>query len=186
MGFPFLVPHINAYSAGAHTGFKGSSTYLIACWGMCLFGALKPISNANAMTFASAIMKIMLQFGFTHTVVLDKDSKFFGIFRESLDLLKINCHVLSSNNHDRMLVKRLNCYLNKGLCIMSNERGSIHIALEALLLIYVWNLCPLPGKDISLSLIAVGRKFSFPSTSQRTSIGNSHRALLPLSPIQRT
>ncbi len=73
--------HIDAYSAGTHTSFKGTSTYLIACCGMCSFRALEPISNANAMTFASAIMKIMLRFGFAHTVVLDKNSKFFGIFR---------------------------------------------------------------------------------------------------------
>jgi hypothetical protein len=112
---PFLVLHVNAYSAGALTGFKGSSTYLIACCCMCLFGALEPISNANATTFASAFMKIMLRFGFAHTVIVNKDSKFFGIFCKSLDLLKIHCHVLSGNNHDGMLVKQLNRYLNKGL-----------------------------------------------------------------------
>ncbi len=57
---PFLVLHIDAYSAGAHTGFKGSHIYLMACCGMCTFGALEPISSANAMSFASAIMKIQL------------------------------------------------------------------------------------------------------------------------------
>jgi hypothetical protein len=35
-------------------------------------------------------MKILLRYGFCHTVVLDKDSKFFGICREAIDLLKIN------------------------------------------------------------------------------------------------
>jgi hypothetical protein len=74
---PFLVLHVYAYSAGTHTGFKGSSTYLIACCGMCLCRAIEPISNANATTFASAIMKIMFRFGFAHTVVVNKDSKFF-------------------------------------------------------------------------------------------------------------
>jgi hypothetical protein len=133
---PFLVLHNDAYSAGAHTGFKGSSTHLIACCSMCLSGALEPISNANAMTFASVIMKIMLRCGFAHTVVLNKDSKFFGIFCESLDLLKIHCQVLFGNNHDGMLVERLNHYLNKGLLrIMSNMHGSALIALEALLLL---------------------------------------------------
>jgi hypothetical protein len=127
---PFLVLHVNAYSAGAHTGFEGSSTYLIACCGMCLLGALKPISNANAMTFASAIMKIMFRFRFAHTVVVNKDSKFFGIFRKSLDLLKIHCHILSGNNHNGMLIKQLNRYLNKGLRIKSNMLGSIRITLD--------------------------------------------------------
>jgi hypothetical protein len=127
---PFLVLHVNAYSAGTHTGFEGSSTYLIACCSMCLFGVLKLISNTDATTFASAIMKNMLRFGFSHTVVLNKDSKFFGVFHKSLDLLKNHYHVLFGNNHDGTLVKRLNRYLNKGLRIMSNERGSIRIALK--------------------------------------------------------
>jgi hypothetical protein len=104
---PFLVLHVDAYSAGAHTGFKGSHVYLVACCGMCTFGALEPISGANAMSFASAIMKIQLRFGFCHTIVLDKDSKFFGVFKESLDLLNINTHVISGYNHNAMILKCL-------------------------------------------------------------------------------
>ena len=62
-----------------------------------------------------------------------------------------------------MLVERINRYLNKGLKIMTNERDSICIELEAiLLLIYAWNSCPVPGTDISRSPIAVGREFAFP------------------------
>jgi hypothetical protein len=62
-----------------------------------------------------------------------------------------------------MLVERVNCYINKGLKIMSNERKSMRVALEAiLLLIYAWNLCPVPGTDILSSLVAVGQEFAFP------------------------
>ena len=62
-----------------------------------------------------------------------------------------------------MLVERINRYLNHGLRIMCNEHNSNQIALEAiLLLIYAWNSCPVPGTDISHSLVAVGRKFAFP------------------------
>jgi hypothetical protein len=68
---------------------------------------LEPVSGANATTFASAIMKIQMRYGFCHTIVLDKDSKFFGVCREALDLLKINCHVLSGDNHNPMLVERI-------------------------------------------------------------------------------
>jgi hypothetical protein len=54
-----------------------------------------------------------------------------------MDLLQINCHVLRGGNHNPMLVERLNCYLNKGLRIMANERDSNRITLEAIhLLIY--------------------------------------------------
>ena len=80
----------NAYSVGKHSGFEGSECYFIGCCGMCSFTCMEPITRASATTFVSAIMKILLRYGFCHTVVLDKDSKFFGICREAIDLLKIN------------------------------------------------------------------------------------------------
>jgi hypothetical protein len=160
---PFLVLHVDTYSAGAHPGFEGSDVYLIACCGMCTFGALEPIASPNATMFALAIMKIQLRYGLCHTIVLDKDSKFLGAFCESLDLLQINCHVLSGDNHNPMLVERLCRYLNKGLRIMTNEWDTVPVALEALLLpLYAWNLCLVPGTDISRSLVAVGCEFAFP------------------------
>jgi hypothetical protein len=62
-----------------------------------------------------------------------------------------------------MLVERVNRYLTKGLKIMCNERDLVRIANEAiLLLLYTWNSCPVPGTDISRSLIAVGCEFAFP------------------------
>jgi hypothetical protein len=143
---PMKVIHIDGYAAGKQQGFKGSNFYLVACCGMCTFAAVEPVSNASAKTFASAIMKIIFRYGLSHTVVLDKDSKFLGVCRESLDLLHINCHILSGGNHNPMLVERVNRYLNKGLKIMTNEHDSIRVALEAiLLLIYAWNSCPVPS-----------------------------------------
>jgi hypothetical protein len=85
----FLVLHINGYQAGIPSGFEGASHYLIACCCMCTFGTMEPVANANATTYVSAIMKIILQYGFCHTCILAKDSKFFGVCREALDLLKI-------------------------------------------------------------------------------------------------
>ncbi len=160
---PMMVLHVSGYQAGKESGFEGSTHYLIGCCGMCTFTAMEPISNANATTYASAIMKIILCYGFCHTVVLNKDSKILGVCHEALDLLKINCHVLSGGNHNPLLVKRINRYLNQGLCIMCNKRDLNLVALEAiLLLIYAWNSCPVPGTDISCSMVAVGRKFAFP------------------------
>ncbi len=160
---PFNVLHVNAYKAGAHSGFEGLETYLVACCGMCTFGALEPVTGASATMFASAIMKIQLRYGFCHTIVLDKDSTFLGVCRKALDLLKINCHVLSGNNHNPMLVEWLCRYFNKGLTIMCNEWDTVRIALEfLLLLLYAWNSCPIPGTDISHSLVAVGQEFAFP------------------------
>ncbi len=109
------------------------------------------------------MLKILLRYGFCHTAILDKDTKFYGVCREALDLLQINCHVLSGENHNPMLVERINRYLTKGLKIMCNEWGSVRIANEAiLLLLYAWNSCPVPSTDISRSLVAIGREFAFP------------------------
>jgi hypothetical protein len=160
---PFLVMHFDAYVAGKHAGFEGSNAYLIGCFGMCSFTCMEPITNPSSTKFASAIMHIILRYGFCHTAVLDKDSKFFGVCREALDLLQINCHVLLGANHNPMLIERVNRYLNKGLRIMCNKRDSVWVALEAIfLLLYASNSCPFPGRDISRSLVAVGRKFAFP------------------------
>jgi len=159
---PFLVMHFDAYAAGKHAGFEGSECYLLGCCGMTGFACMEPISHASATTFASAIMKILLCYGFCHTAVLDKDAKFFGVCSEALDLLQIHRHVLSSANHKPMLVERVNRYVTKCLKIMCNKRDSVRIALEAsLLLLYAWNTCPVPGTDISRSLVAVGREFEF-------------------------
>jgi hypothetical protein len=46
---------------------------------------------------------------------------------------------------------------------MTNERDSVHVALEAIVLfLYALNSYPIPGADISWSLVAVGREFAFP------------------------
>jgi hypothetical protein len=132
---PFLVMHFDAYAAGKHAGFEGLECYLLGCCGMTGFSCMEPIANASATTFASAIMKILLRYGFCHTAVLDKDANFFGVCSKALDLLQIHRHVLSSANHNPMLVERVNRYLTKGLKIMCNERDSVRVALEAILLL---------------------------------------------------
>jgi hypothetical protein len=127
------------------------------------FASMEPIQHTNSKTFASGTMKIQLRYNFCHSVVLDKDSNFFGICSEALVFLQINCHVLSGNNHNPMMVERINQYLTQGLKIMTNEHDSVRIALEAiLLLLYAWNSCLISGMDISRSLIAIGREFAFP------------------------
>ena len=95
-------------------------------------------------------MKIMLQQSINHTLVLDKDSKFLGVFRQVVDLLQLNCHTLSGGHHGGQLVERVNRFLNKGLRVMTNERESFRVALESiLLLIYAWNSSPIPGTVLS-------------------------------------
>ncbi len=158
----FLVMFFDAYSDGKNVEYEGSKYYLIGCC-MCGFACMKPITRASVTSFASAIMKTLLRYEFCHTIVLNKDSKIFGVCREAIHLLKICCHILSSANRNPMIVERINWYLTKGLKIMCNERDSVRVALEAiLLLLYAWNSCPVPGTDISYSLVAIDREFAFP------------------------
>jgi hypothetical protein len=75
----FLDLFVDAYSAGKHSSFDGFDTYLVACCGMTSFASMEPIQHANSKNFTSAIMRIQLRYGFCHTIVLDKDSKFYSI-----------------------------------------------------------------------------------------------------------
>jgi hypothetical protein len=85
------------------------------------FASMEPIQHANSKNFASAIMRTQLRYNFCHTIVLDKDSKFYSIYQEALNLLQINCHILSGDKHNSMMVEHINWYLTKGLNIMTNE-----------------------------------------------------------------
>ncbi len=161
---PFKVLFVDGYSAGRQSSFKGDKTYLIACCGMTGFAIMEPVKHTMSTTFASALMKIQLRFVLCHTIVLNKDTKFFGTFKEAYDLLQLNRHILLGNNHNPMMVKCINCYLNKGLKIMANEHGTVRIAKEAilLLLLYAWNSMPIPGTYLSRCFVTLGREFQFP------------------------
>ena len=160
---PMLVLHLDVYSIGSQISFDGDKQYLIAACGMTTFGVCEPISSANSTTLAQALMQIMLRFGMAHTIVLDRDSKFFATFKAVCELLVLNVHTLSSFNHDPMIVERINRFFNKGMKILCQERTSTKIGREGLLLLlYAWNSCPIPLTDISRSLLVTGREFQFP------------------------
>ena len=106
---------------------------------------------------------IMLRFGIVHTIVLDADKNFFNTFRQMCKLLDPIVHTISNRNHDHMLVKRVNNYLNKGLKIFTQEQGTLAVSREAiLLLIYAWNSCAVPLTNISRAMVVTGQDFSFP------------------------
>ena len=86
-----------------------------------------------------------------------------GEFTKTETLLKINIHVLSGENHNLMIVERINRYLNSCLTIFCNERGINRVTLEGILMaLYGWNSMPVIGTDISRSLLVTGREFQFP------------------------
>ena len=99
----------------------------------------------------------MMRYGICHTLVLDNNRKFVNVFAAVMDLLQLNCHVLSAQNHNGMLVEHINRDLNEGV----NKHGSVRVALDAiLLLLYAWNSAPIPGSDLSRSIVVFGCIFS--------------------------
>lgn len=127
-------------------------------------------------------MKIQLRYGIAHILVVDKDSKFYGNFKDTASLLKMNLHTLSGGNHDAMLVEQINQFLNKTLKIFCNEHDSIQVAVEDILLsLYAWNSAPIPGTDISCSLVVVGWEFQFLidfSTKKHLELSSSIKSVL--------
>ncbi len=72
-----------------------------------------------------------------------------------------------------MMVECINRYLTKGLKIMTNEQDSVHVVLEAiLLLLHAWNSCPILGTDISQSLVAICHEFASQLTIPQTNTGS--------------
>jgi len=154
---------VDIYSVGTELNFKGNRYHLIATDAMTAFGICEPVAEQNVPTFASALMKIWLRFGFSHTIVVDKDSKFCGVFAKTVKLLNINIHILSGGNHDPMLIEQICRFLNASLTIYCGERGTIKVSESGILMaLYAWSSVPVAGTDISRSLVIVGREFHFP------------------------
>ena len=160
---PMRVLFVDIYAAGAEFNYEGTKHYLIAACGMTTFAIAEDTAEQDSSVFAGALMKLWLRFCFSHTIVVDKDSKFLGEFAKTASFLKINIHVLSGENHDPMLVERVCKYLNQCLQIFCSERGTNRVALEGILMsLYAWNSAPVIGTDISRSLWVTGREFNSP------------------------
>lgn len=83
---PLSVMHLDGYSAGALKSYNGCSSYLVAACNMTSFGIIEGIEHADATSFTAALMKMQLRYGFFRVLVLDKDSKFYATFRETVQL----------------------------------------------------------------------------------------------------
>jgi hypothetical protein len=160
---PFHVLHVDGYQTGDLSSFDGHKVHVVGADGMTAYCCIEHVQKANSTTFAKALMRMMLRHGISHTVVLDKDSKFYGTFRETCELLQLNIHTLSGDNHKGMLVERILRFFNRGLKIFTNERASVRCSDESIdLLAYAWNSAPIAGTDLSRSKVAMGREFHFP------------------------
>ena len=161
---PVTVLHVDRYQVGASVKFAGDKGFLITACGMCTFTIAEPVSKPSAKTYAQALMMIMLRFGLTHTVVLDKDNELHDTFRQSCQLMKLNTHTISQKNNNAMIVKQVNNDLNRGMIFLQvNEHGTVAVSRKSILmLIYTWKLSNIPLTDISRSTVVTGQNFSFP------------------------
>ena len=143
------VLHVDGFTVRASINYAGDKGFLVSAYGVCTFAVAEPVPESNSATYAQDLSMILLRFGLAHTIVLDKDSKFYAVFDKSCLLLDLNVNTGSSENRDDIIVERVNRYLNKGLKIFTQERGTPEVSREAiLLLIYAWNSFPVPFTDI--------------------------------------
>ena len=129
------VLHVDGYCVAVDINFAGDKAFLVAACGMSTFVVAEPAPKQSAETCAQALMMIMLYFGLTHTVVLDKDSKFHDTFKQSCQLLNIITHTISWKNHNAMVVERINEYFDKGIKIFANKRGMPAVSRESVLML---------------------------------------------------
>ena len=116
------VLRVDGFTVGASINYAGDKVFLVASCGMCNFAVAEPILGSNSTTYAQVLSIIMLCFVLAHTIVLDKDSKFYSVFAQSCLLLDLNVQTVSSENHDASILERVNRYLNKGLNVFTQER----------------------------------------------------------------
>jgi hypothetical protein len=150
---------VDVYSVGSEQAFDGDKGHMNILNGMTGYAVSEPLlhTQMNAAGFAKAIMKMLLANGLAHTIVIDKDSKFRGVFEETMKLLQINLHTASGGNHDPILTERFHIFLNKSLTLFCNKRDSIRTSTEGIqLCCYAWNSAPVTGTDFSRSLIVTG------------------------------
>ena len=166
-GFPLDAPmntiHADLWSPGNITNFDGDKSLMIVTCHMTGFSAIEPVQDSNSKAFAKAVYKIMMRYGLANLIVTDPDSKFKKEFKSMCELLQIPHHLSSKGNHNAIIVERFNKFLNQGMRIFAEERGTPRVFLEAAeTLCYAWNSAPVAGTDLSRSLLVVGREFRFP------------------------
>ena len=160
---PMFTVHADLWQPGDIEGFDGNTALMVILCHMTGFAAIEPIAKKDSQTFAQAVYKIFLRYGMPHLIITDADSKFKGEFKDMAELLKLKHHTVAKGNHNAIFVERFNRFLNSGLRVFNNDRGTNRVFVEgALTLCYAWNSCPVTATDLSRSLLAVGREFQFP------------------------
>jgi hypothetical protein len=96
---PFQAVHVDAWVPGKTMSFDGCIGLMIVVCHMTGFTAIEPIKEMNSALFAKSVYTILLQYGLSHTVITDPDSKFKGQFKEAFLTLKIYQSLIDQPNH---------------------------------------------------------------------------------------
>eukprot|EP00978_Attheya_sp_CCMP212_P028517 scaffold98634_cov62-Attheya_sp.AAC.1 len=137
---PMVTVHADLWQPGEIEGFDGNTALMIILCHMTGFTVVEPIVKKDSQTFAQAAYKIFLCYGIPHMIITDPDSKFKGEFKEMTKLLKLKHHLVARGNHNAIFVERFNRFLNSGLRVFNNHRGTNRVFVEgAMTLCYAWN-----------------------------------------------
>ena len=79
---PMKVVHADVYSIGSELDFSGNKNFMFLVCGLSTFACWEPLKGQDSKAYTETIMKILLQHGLSHTIIIDKDSKFRGVFEE--------------------------------------------------------------------------------------------------------
>ena len=161
---PFSVVSVDIWSPGRAETALGFKHLLNAMCDMCQFVISIPIKNMSASYLARLFMEqVLLKFGICAVVVIDDGSTFRGLFEEMCSLLKIRFHAAAKRNHKSIGVEKFHAFLNKGVTIYAEERGSNECFVEAaMVLVYAWNASPIDGTGFIRSVPEIGRILKFP------------------------
>jgi hypothetical protein len=109
-----------------------------------------------------SVQEVLLKIGFCGLVVVDDGSNFKGLFIAICDILSIDVHVAACGIHKTVGVKRFHQFLNKAAAIVSNDRGTNTIFVEAAhTAACAWHSSPIDGTDMIRSVPAIGWPFCF-------------------------
>ena len=101
-----------------------------------LFWHLQTHSGTKRICICFSTYEYLAALLISHTIVVENDSKFLGVFAHTAALLNTNIHVLSGENHDPMIVERIWRFLNSCLTIFATRATTITLLWKVF-----WFLC---------------------------------------------
>eukprot|EP00978_Attheya_sp_CCMP212_P008208 scaffold19187_cov69-Attheya_sp.AAC.2 len=131
---------------------------------MTQFVVVVPVQQTTTAYLARMFMEhVLMKFGVCAIVVVDEGSTFNPAFVDMCACLKLRCHVCARGNHKAVGVEHFHKFLNRAVTIVSNDRGTPAVFVEAsVTAAYAWNASLIDGTEIVCSIPAIGHQLKFP------------------------